>query len=238
MKKAIVVGASSGIGLELARVLAAHQYKVGITGRRTPLLEDLQKEAPTSYLVQTLDNTDLAAIPASLGSLAAALGGVDLLIISSGTGFVNKPFDFEPELTTIDTNVRGFAAIANWAFRLFEQQGYGHLVGISSVAGMRGSRLAPAYNASKAFQINLLEGLRQKANKIKAPIFVSDIRPGFVATDMAKGDGLFWVSSPEKAARQIFKAINRKKRYAYVTKRWVTLAVLLKIIPGFIYEHL
>lgn len=237
MKKAIVVGASSGIGLELARILATQQYKVGITGRRQELLEALSQESPEAYAVQVLDNTRIDQIPGSLDALTHAIGGLDLLIISSGTGFVNQSFDFEPELTTIDTNIRGFAAVANWAFRFFEQQGHGHLVGITSIAGIRGSRLAPAYNASKAFQINYLEGLRQKADKIKGRVFVTDIRPGFVDTAMAKGDGIFWVAPPAKAARQIMKAIALKKRKAYITRRWVVFAIILKLVPRWVYDR-
>lgn len=142
------------------------------------------------------------------------------------------------EKRTVDTNVRGFTCIADWAFNYFESQKSGHLVAITSVGGLRGSRMAPAYNATKAYQINYLEGLRQKAKKLKTNIVVTDIRPGFVDTDMAKGDGQFWVSPVEKAARQIFKAINRKKKIAYITKRWATIGALLKQVPRQIYDRM
>ena len=92
------------------------------------------------------------------------------------------------------------------------------MVAISSIAGIRGSRIAPAYNASKAYQIKYLEGLRQKATKVKMPIYVTDIRPGFVDTDMAKGHGQFWVATKEKTSRQIFGIIQRKKEIGYETK--------------------
>ena len=95
--------------------------------------------------------------------------------------------------------------------QLFERQDMGHFVAISSIAGIRGSKIAPAYNASKAYQINYLEGLRQKAKRINKPVFVTDIRPGFVDTNMAKGEGLFWVASKERAAKQIFEIIKKRK---------------------------
>jgi short-subunit dehydrogenase len=98
--------------------------------------------------------------------------------------------------------------------------------------------MAPAYNASKAYQINYLEGLRQKATKTKKPIYVTDIRPGFVDTDMAKGEGQFWVTTKEKAARQIFGIIKRKKGIGYVTKRWWIIAKLLRLIPNEIYKRM
>src|SRR5699024_383999 len=119
------------------------------------------------------------------------------------------------EKKTIETNVLGYTSVANWAFNLFEKQKSGHLVAISSVGGLRGSRQAPAYNATKAFQMNYLEGLRQKAKKLHTHIKVTDIRPGFVDTNMAKGEGLFWVSPVQKATQQIFHAIHKKKRIAY-----------------------
>ena len=111
-------------------------------------------------------------------------------------------------------------------------------MGISSVAGLRGDYLAPSYAASKAYQINYLEGLRIKAAKTKLPIFITDIRPGFVNTAMAKGDGLFWVAPVEKAATQIFQAVVKKRNIVYVTKRWKLMAYLLKLLPTWVMERL
>lgn len=238
MKRAIIIGATSGIGRELAKLLAENNYIVGITGRRTELLNEMKSENPHSYYVKRLDITDLTEIKERLNELTNEIGGLDLLILSSGTGDINQRLDFEIERRTINTNVLGFTFITNWAFNLFEQQRFGHLVAISSVGGLRGSRHAPAYNATKSFQMNYLEGLRQKAKALKYNIIVTDIRPGFVNTAMAKGDGLFWVASVEKASLQIFSAINRKKRIAYVTKRWKFIALILKHLPRTIYDKM
>lgn len=112
------------------------------------------------------------------------------------------------------------------------------MAGITSIAGLRGGRFAPAYYATKAYQINYLEGLRQKANQSRKPIFITDIRPGFVDTAMAKGEGKFWVAPATKAARQILSAINRKCTVVYVTKRWQIFAVVLKILPRFLHQNL
>lgn len=117
-------------------------------------------------------------------------------------------------------------------------QSSGHIAGISSIAAIRGPGKAPAYNASKSFMSNYLEGLRQKASKSGIAITVTEIQPGFVNTAMAKGEGLFWVAPPEKAAWQIFKAITGKKKHAYITKRWRSIAWLLKIMPRWIYNKL
>jgi short-subunit dehydrogenase len=238
MKKAIIVGATTGIGKGLAKLLVDNDYKVGITGRRTELLENLKSEKPNSYLIKTFDVRDTKIAVEKLEQLTAELGGLDLLILSSGTGTINNELDFEMEKRTIDTNVVGFTAIADWTFKYFEKQKYGHLAVISSIGGLRGSRQAPAYNATKAYQINYLEGLRQKATKLKKQIFITDIRPGLVDTEMAKGEGLFWVMPVDKTVRQIFSAIKKKRKIAYVTKRWRLIAITLKLLPGPIYDRM
>lgn len=238
MKRAIIVGATSGIGRELAGLLAGKGYTLGITGRRTQLLEQLKGTKPGSFITKTFDATDTELSIVKLEELVSELGGMDLLILSSGTGDLNEALDFEIERKIIELNVTGFTNILDWAYKFFEKQKSGHLVAITSVAGLRGSRLAPAYYASKSYQINYLEGLRQKAKKSKLPIFVTDIRPGLVDTDMAKGENLFWVMPVEKVAKQIFRGITNKSKVLYVTKRWGLIGRLLKIIPRFVYDRM
>jgi len=238
MKKAIIVGASSGIGKGLAILLAENDYKVGITGRKTELLDELKKTNPDSFLIKTFDATDTIISIKKLEELTTELGGLDLLILSSGTGDLNKTLDFEIERKVIELNVIGFTNIIDWTFKYFEKQKYGHLVALTSIAGIRGSRQAPSYNATKSFQINYLEGLRQRSAKSKMPIFVTDIRPGLVDTDMAIGEGLFWVMPVEKVAKQIIKAIEKRRKVVYVTKRWGLIARILKILPRFIYDKM
>jgi short-subunit dehydrogenase len=237
MKKAIVIGATSGIGNELAQILVQNGYKVGITGRRLAELERLKKRNPEHFTVSSFDCTK-ENNSKKLNDLVDQIGGLDLLIISSGTGNLNEILDFEIENKSSLLNVNAFTEIVDWTFNYFEKQGNGHLVAISSIAGIRGSRIAPAYNASKAYQIKYLEGLRQKATKVKMPIYVTDIRPGFVDTDMAKGDGQFWVATKEKASRQIVGIIQRKKEIGYVTKRWWVIAKLLWLVPNVIYKRM
>ncbi|RRO11536.1 SDR family NAD(P)-dependent oxidoreductase [Flavobacteriaceae bacterium 14752] len=238
MKKAIIVGATSGIGKGLAKVLADNNYKVGITGRRAELLIELKDENTNSYFVKPFDITETKIAIEKLEELIAELGGLDLLILSSGTGDINDNLNFDIEERTINTNVLGFTCILDWTFNYFEKQKYGHLVAISSIGGLRGSRQAPAYNATKAYQINYLEGLRQKSTKLKEPIYVTDIRPGLVNTEMAKGEGLFWVMPVDKTVNQIYKAIIGRKKIAYVTKRWRLIAVILKRLPRQIYDRM
>lgn len=238
MKKAIIVGASSGIGKGVAEILAKHDYMVGITGRKTALLDEVKNSNPASFIIKKFDATDTQLSVSKLEELVTELGGLDLLLLSSGTGEINQELDFEIEQKVIDLNVLGWTNIINWAYKYFYNQGKGHLAAISSVAGLRGSRQSPSYNATKSFQINYLEGLRQKATKSKKPIFVTDIRPGLVDTAMAKGEGLFWVMPLEKACSQIVKAIQKKRKVVYVTKRWKCIALLLKIMPRCLYDRM
>ncbi|NIJ46629.1 short-subunit dehydrogenase [Wenyingzhuangia heitensis] len=237
MKKSIIIGATSGIGNEIAKILAENEYQIGITGRRKKELEKLKDLKPQRFYISSFDCT-VENNSEKLDLLVKEIKGLDLLILSSGTGDLNEKLEFNIENSTNKLNVIAFTEIVNWAFNFFEKQGNGHLVVISSIAGIRGSRIAPAYNASKAFQINYLEGLRQKAKKTKKPIYITDIRPGFVNTEMAKGENLFWVTTKEKAAKQIFEYIKRKKDIGYVSKRWKLISILLKIIPNQIYKQM
>ena len=238
MKRAIVIGATSGIGRALVRVLVEKGFRVGATGRREQLLVELQAEHPGKVFISTLDVTDISSVKAKLSALVREIGGLDLLVLSSGTGHVNHALDFAKEKEAIDTNVLPFTLIAGWAFTFFEKQKSGHFVGITSIAGLRGGRHAPAYNATKAFQIRYMEGLRAKAKKARLPIVFTDIRPGFVDTAMAKGDDVFWVAPVPKAAAQIYRAIENKKPVAYITRRWGLIAFMMRLAPKFIYERI
>ncbi len=238
MKKAIIIGSSSGIGRALAKVLAAEGFCLGLAARRTDLLEELGQELNTPTHIRVIDLAKQAQAMLNLNGLIEAMNGVDLIIISSGTGYLNDGLEWEKEKETIDVNVSGFTALVNVSLHYFLKKGEGTLAAISSIAAIRGSAIAPSYNASKSFVSNYLEGIRCKIKKLKTNINIIDIQPGFVATDMAKGEGLFWVASPEKAAWQIYRNIKRGKEKAYVTKRWALIAWVLRFIPDWLYHKL
>jgi short-subunit dehydrogenase len=238
MKKAIIVGATSGIGRQMAIILAENNYQIGITGRRAELLEELKALRPDSFIVSAFDVTNINQVPMKLKELADQLGGLDLLVMSSGTGKINPTLGPDIERYTNEVNVVGFTAVADWGFNLFQRQAFGHFAAITSIAGTRGSRQAPAYFASKAYQINYLEGLSQKAKKLKFPIYITDIRPGFVDTAMAAGENMFWMASVEKASKQIYDAIQNKKEVVYITKRWRLVAFIFRLLPRFLYKRM
>ncbi len=237
MPNAIVFGATSGIGKQLAEYLVVDGYKVVITGRRLELLSEIKNNNPGSYSIKQNDVQDIDQINKVFYELLSELGSVDIIIHSSGIGYENSELDWQKEHDTLKTNVVGATRIYNLAFNLFKEQGFGHLVGISSIASLRGNRESPAYFASKAYQVNYLESLYFKAKEIKGgKVFVTDVRPGFVDTKMALGDGIFWMASLDKASRQIYSAIKRKKRRVYISKRWNFIAWVLKIVPSWLMK--
>ncbi len=201
-------------------------------------MDELAKEVGGTIFVQKIDVADIESAMETLEKFIKEMGGVDLVVVSAGIGEINNSLNWHFENEAIKTNVTGFAALVNVAMHHFMERGSGHLVGISSIAALSGGRESPAYNASKAFESNYLEGLRQKVRNSGLPITITDIKPGFVNTAMAKGDGIFWAAEPGKAAKQIYRAIKRRKRGAYVTRRWVLIAWLIKLLPGFIHERL
>jgi short-subunit dehydrogenase len=230
-KKVIIIGASSGIGKELAKIFSEKDFTVGITARRVELLSQLAKELPGQSFIKRMDVSNTNEAIKILEQLIDEMHGADIIVINAGAGFINPELEWEKEKSTIDVNVTGFTAMATAAMKYFIKRGNGHLVGISSISAIRGSSHAPAYSASKAFMSHYLEAMRLKVLKMKIPVTVTDIQPGFVDTAMAKGDKLFWVAPARTAALQIYEAIQKKKSHAYITKRWRLIAWLLKLTP-------
>jgi len=240
MKKAIIVGGTSGIGQGLCKILISNNYKVCITGVKRDLIEDLQKSGDDNLKVKYLNGIK-DSNSEKIIELVEMLGGLDLLIFSAGIGNLNEDLGFEIENKANQLNVLAFTEIADWSYRFFEKQGHGHFVAISSISGLLGNGNAPAYHAAKSYQITYLEGLRQNARRARkngTPIFVTDIRPGFVMTPMTEGKKMVWAATTEKAAKQIFKLINKKKGYGYITTRWWLVAVIIKILPPWIRNRI
>ncbi len=239
MERVLIIGASSGIGEALAREFSLRGYVVGMASRRIELLNRIKQELPNTSYVKHLDLLRPDEARLALRELISEMGGADIIVINSGVGHENAELVWELERPSIDVNVLGFTAMAVEASNYFIKKGRGHLVGISSVAGLRPFRLAPAYGASKAFIIFYLKGLRHKFKKQGVDVVVTDIRPGFVDTPLTEGNTkMFWVSTSQKAAEQIFNAIKARKEVAYITKRWRLIAFIIGLVPDFIYNRL
>lgn len=229
-KKIIIVGATSGIGREMALIYLSQGHLLGLTGRRGWLLDELKAQFPNQVTTACFNVQD-AGVVNYLNNLNKAMEGFDLLIYNAGVGYPSKDLNVDAEVKTTLTNVNGFVATVNYAFTHFLQQGHGQLAIISSIAGLQGNSWTPAYSASKAFASNYAKSLNMKAFRMKTNIVVTDIRPGFINTKDAEGVSRFWAATPVKAAKQIVNAIDKKKRVAYITKRWWLVAQLLKVLP-------
>jgi len=236
-RTAVIIGASSGIGQALAHQLNREGWRLGLLARRVDRLEAIRQTLPPNAAVQYMDvaRDDATSI---FDTFVDKLGGADLVIISSGTGHLNRGLDISLDVDTVSVNVSGFMKLAQAAMRHFLKRGGGHLVGVTSVAALRGNRDAAAYAASKAFQSVYLDGLRELATKSGHPIAVTEVQPGFVDTAMMKTDRplsplVRWlvVASPEKAAHQIARAIRKRAKHAYITKRYSLAAFAARFLP-------
>ena len=233
----IIIGATSGIGREVAKLYIAQGWQVGVAGRRAEELETLRKEAPEQVSTQVLDVT-LEDAPCRLQSLIDKVGGIDLFLLSSGIGKQNPTLTPDIELKTAATNVEGFIRLTTAAYHYFEKQGYGHIAAISSIAGVKGLGIAPAYSATKRFQNTYLDALDQLARMNKLNITFTDIRPGFVATPLLKDDNYPLLMKAPQVAACIVKAISKKKRIVVIDWRYRILVFFWKLIPHWIWVRL
>ena len=226
MKRAIIIGATSGIGKEVAQRLLSEGWQIGIAGRRQSALEDFRQIAPEQIKIQSL-------------ALIHQLGGMDLFLLSSGIGFQNMELNMEIELNTARTNVEGFTRMVDTAFSYFRNNGGGHLAVISSIAGTKGLGVAPAYSATKRFQNTYIDALEQLAHLQKLDIHFTDIRPGFVATDLLN-DGKHYpmLMKTDQVGRDIVRALHRKQRVAIIDGRYRILVFFWRMIPRWIWKRL
>jgi short-subunit dehydrogenase len=225
MPNAIIVGASSGIGRALARELSG-EYDLGLAARRTDRLTAVGEDIGGAHVAKIDVTADDAT--GRFDDLADSIGGVDLVVVSSGVARPNPDLEWADERDTVAVNARGFTAIATAAVRRLEASGGGHLVGISSVAAEVGTPDMPAYGASKAYVSRYLEALRYRSD---GDVSVTDVRPGYVDTPMAPEADRFWECSPETAARGIVRAIDGERDVAYVPRRWWLVSKLLAVLP-------
>lgn len=234
-RTAVIIGASSGIGEALAREMHRAGWRLALLARRIDRLEVLRRTLDPATVVRGFDLTHRDA-GATLEQLFDELRGVDLVVISAGTGH-NAALEWTLDAETVELNVLGFMKAAHVAMRHFLGRGRGHLVGISSIAALRGNPAA-SYAASKAFQSVYLDGLRDIARQNGHAIAVTEVQPGGVDTAMFKparplpalARRLF-VASPEQAARQILRAVEKGRKHAYITKRYALIAFLLWLLP-------
>lgn len=233
----IIIGATSGIGKELAKIYISQGHTVGITGRRENLLNEIKDNRPNIY-TRSYDVTQKDA-PEHLMNLIREMGGADTVIYSSGFGKSNTELTLETELAAADVNVQGFMRHATTLFNYwYENNKKGHLAVLSSIAGIRALGIAPAYSATKHFQAFYLETLRQLATMRNANISFTAIKPGFVATDFISGKKYPLTLQKEKVAAKIVKAIEKRKKNCVIYGVWKPISLLMKLIPAPLWRGL
>ena len=238
----LITGASSGIGEELARQLAKKGYIIGLVARRKERLNTLKEEllkSPGKVFIHAVDLANEIETTKAFTKLVSAMGGLDGIILNAGVGRADLKAPWESDAQTIDINIRAFAHGLHWAFAHFQKQGHGHIVGMSSIASHLASGHAPVYTASKHFVSNYMTGFRMKVNALNMKLDITDIRPGYVVSEMTQNNpNTFWMASTHRAVKMMIQGIEKKKKRIYITKRWRLLAELADLIPYFIWNRL
>lgn len=238
MQKVIVIGASSGLGKEVAKLLIADGYTLGLAARRTQPLEDLKALAPERVMVHAIDVTSDDA-PQALEHLIDMVGGIDLFIYTAGVGFQNMELEPDIELKTVNTNALGFTRMIGAAYRYMAEHGGGHIAAISSIAGTKGLGAAPSYSATKAMQNTYLQALEQQAHMRNLNITFTDLRPGFVATPLLGDNPQYpMLLKTERVAKEIVTAIKHHRHVWVIDWRWRIATALWRRIPRCLWRHL
>ena len=231
MRRAVVVGASSGIGREVALLLRERGWTVGVAARREELLSDFELTA----------QIDVTAVDAGqrLLNLVERLGGMDLYFHASGVGHQNRELHEEIEMQTVDTNGMGFTRMVGTAYRYMAEHGGGHIAVISSIAGTKGLGPAPSYSATKALQNTYIQALEQLANARRLNIRFSDFRPGFVATDLLNdGHRYPLLLDKKRVARDMVRSIECGCHVRVIDWRWRAITCLWRCIPRCLWRRM
>ena len=243
-RRAIIVGASSGIGAALARRLAAEGYTLALLARRAELLKALCEEinaraGQVRAVYYVHDVTDYDSVPGLFQEITSALGGLDLFIYSAGILFPSgmKHYEFDKDRRITEVNYIGALAWLNPVAAMFYRLKAGTIVGISSVAGERGRVPTPAYNASKAALTCYLESLRNRLTR--RGVHVLTVKAGYVLTNMTEGrKNLYFAIPAERAAADIYRAIRRRKQVIYTASIWWLVMLVVRNIPSKLFRRL
>lgn len=225
-----LVGASSGIGAELAREVVRRGGRVAISARR---VEDLEAVAGGDMAVVPVDATDRDAVAAAAQHARDALGGIDVVVWCAGywKQFDAAQWDADIFANHIEVNLLGLNNVLAAVVPPMADAGEGHIVGIASVAGYRGLAGAEAYGATKAAQINLLEGLRAALHR--HGVQVTTVCPGFVRTEMTE-DNEFpmpFIIDADQAARAIVDGLeNERTEIVFPLPMMVTMK-MARLLP-------
>jgi len=241
MKRAVIIGASSGLGRRIAEDFARLGFKVGIAARREPQLKAIHDRYPNFVTYRTIDVTAPDAVD-RFYDLIDANGGMDILLLASGVGHINPQLDIATDVTTVQTNATGTVRILDAAYRYYRDTANadpGQIAVITSVACTKGIGIAASYSASKRFQSTYIDALDQLAHQEHVNIRFTDIRPGFIRTPMLRDERKYPLEmAVDYAAPLIEKAILRRKRVAVIDSRWRVIVTLWRMLPQCVWRHI
>ncbi|MDE5568710.1 MAG: SDR family NAD(P)-dependent oxidoreductase [Muribaculaceae bacterium] len=241
MKKIIIIGASSGMGMRVATDFARAGWRVGIAARNEERLRAVKEIFPERIEYSVIDVTAPDAVK-KFEDLIETLDGMDILLYAAGTGWYNPELNLGKDEATIGVNVTGFTKIINAAYRYFKATANvskGRIAAITSVAGMKGLGVSAAYSASKRYQWTYLQALDQLAHSQHVNVSITDIRPGFVDTPLLAGNRNYpMLMSVDYVAPRIEKAIMERRRVATIDSRWAIVSGLWSAIPDCLWRHL
>lgn len=238
MKRAIVIGASSGIGREVSKLLAAEGWRLGVAARRSELLTNLENDYPNQITTMHIDVTADDA-PTRLLNLIKNIGGVNLFVYCAGIGRQNPQLDKSIEAATVDTNVRGFTIMIDTVFNYMAENSGGDIVVISSIAGVKGLGVAPSYSATKAYQNTYIQALEQLSNMRRLHIRFTDVRPGFVDTPLlGNGNRYPMLMNATDVARVIVDSADKHRHVVITDWRYRLLVFLWKLVPACVWRRM
>ena len=243
MKRVVLVGATDGLGRALAAEYASRGCWVTILGRSREKLDALVAELAARHPAATVrgvlcDLAEASRIEPAFREALEASGHCDLFLHNAGVmpAVDAAACDPESDAATMNVNAVAAARMLGLAANYFRVGRRGHLAAISSIAGDRGRKGNPAYNASKAALTTFLEGLRNRL--FPFGVTVSTVKPGFVGTRMLEGKkGLFWVVPPDVAAKTIADRLERRHEVFYVFRRWGLFGLALHHVPRFVFKR-
>jgi len=244
--KAIIIGATSGIGKEIAVRLVGQGWKVALTGRRMERLQVLRQELGEGNVsVARMDVTEPEALEV-LDNLIGSFGLPDLFLYVSGVGYQNRELDIEKEVCMVRTNCEGMVKLVDRFIHhvrshpeRYDPQHKAQVAVVSSVAGTAGLGVAPAYSATKSMQSTYISALVQLSRMEKIPVIFTDIRPGFVKTEFLNPEKHYPMTmTPQQAADHILKGLSRRKRIIIFDWRFRVLVFIWRLIPRCIWERI
>jgi decaprenylphospho-beta-D-erythro-pentofuranosid-2-ulose 2-reductase len=237
-ERALVIGASSGIGAALVRELSSRGAAVAAVARRQPELDALAAQCSGMVRAYPHDVRDLDEVPLVFDRVVEDLGGLDLVIYAAGVmpEIEESEYNTGKDRAMVEVNFMGAIAWLNLAACHMEAGGTGTLVGISSVAGDRGRRGNPVYTASKAALSAYLEALRNRLSRYG--VCVITVKPGPVDTAMTQGTQQPLLISADRCVEGIMALVDRQRpATGYVPGIWRYIMSIIRLVPSFVFRR-